>query len=49
LKNILSEVNFDKIKVGYVQEIKFLGHSFYLHKDEHRLSVHSKNEPILRT
>lgn len=49
VENILSEVNFDKIKVGYVQEIKFLGHSFYLHKDEHRLSVHSKNEPNLRT
>jgi len=36
------KVNRDKTHVGYVRSMKFLGYSFYVTKDECRMSVHPK-------
>jgi group II intron reverse transcriptase/maturase len=41
-KKLLLKVNREKTVVAYVGEVKFLGFSFYKHKDEMRLRVHPK-------
>lgn len=42
------KVNRDKTKVAHIKSVKFLGYSFYRHKDEGRLRVHPKSMQKMR-
>ncbi|NLM89520.1 MAG: group II intron reverse transcriptase/maturase, partial [Syntrophomonadaceae bacterium] len=37
------KVNQEKTRVAYVNKVKYLGYSFYTHKGEGRLRIHSKS------
>ena len=41
--NLFLKVNREKTQVAYVGKVKYLGYSFYIHKGEGRLRVHSKS------
>ncbi len=42
-RKLFLKVNREKTQVAYVNKVKYLGYSFYIHKGEGRLRIHPKS------
>ena len=47
-KKLFLKVNREKTQVAYINRVKYLGYSFYIHKGEGRLRIHPKSVQKLK-
>ena len=48
-RKLFLKVNREKTVVSYIQGVKYLGYSFYVHKGKCRLTVHSKSKAKMKS